>query len=476
MDAATASPFLVKTSKKNKRSVQRQPLSLAARSIWATGLILLLFLGSTGFALDHAYTESAVSALRNRMQSYIYAYMARFDVSRFGKLIPPDSLPDPDFARPGSGLFATVTGPQQQWASPSTMYLAPEMAGTLAPAQKQFRGPLDTAYGRVFVLSEGVAWVMPNGKELPLTFHVAEEEALYRGQLTVFRRTLFYWLAGIGLGLLLFQLVLLRWSLSPLRRMSGNLRQMEAGDREHLGSSYPAEVLPLAMGLDRFIEAERERIARYRKILADLAHSLKTPLSVMRSRLESEDAKSPGHVDLMQQLRRMDDIVAYQLSRAATTGHKTYAAPVPIEAEAEDLVRSLEKVYADKNILCEFEIDEKANFYGERGDLLELLGNLLENAFKWAEHRVLLRAGVLRTPGRRRHGIELAVEDDGPGIAPDQVEKVLQRGIRGDERVQGHGIGLSIVQDIVHAYHADLEVGPSQELGGASFTVRILPD
>lgn len=476
MAAVIASLYLVKTPKKTKGGTRRQPLSLAARSTLATGLILLVFLGSTGFALDHAYTESAVSALRTRMQSYVYAYMARFDVSRFGKLIPPDTLPDPDFARPGSGLFATVTAPEQTWVSPSAMYLVPQMSGSLPPSEKIFHGPLDSAYGRVFVLSEGVAWVMPDGKELPLTFHVAEEETAYRGQLSIFRHTLFYWLSGIGLGLLLFQLFLLRWSLSPLRRMSRNLQQIESGNREQLGSNYPTEVSLLAIGLDRFIEAERERIARYRKILADLAHSLKTPLSVMRSRLESDDVDSLIERDLMPQVGRMDEIVAYQLSRAATTGHKTYAAPVMIESEAEDLVRSLEKVYATKNILCEFEIDPKACFYGERGDLLELLGNLLENGFKWAAHRVLLRASVLKAPGQRRQGIELTIEDDGPGIAPDQVEKVLQRGVRGDERVQGHGIGLSIVQDLVHAYHADLEVGPSQELGGASFVVRILPD
>ncbi len=466
----------MKTSKKTDAGARRQAWSLGARSTVATGLILLVFLGSTGFALDHAYTESAVSALRGRLQSYIYAYMARFDVSRFGKLIPPDSLPDPEFARPGSGLFATVTGPQQQWSSPSTMYMLPELSASLEPSQESFHGPVDTPYGRLFVLSQGVAWVLPNGRELSLTFHVAEDELRYRGQLDVFRRTLFYWLAGIGLGLLLFQFMLLRWSLAPLRRMSRNLQQIESGDREQLGYDYPAEVAPLASGLDRFIDAERERIARYRKILADLAHSLKTPLSVLRSRLESGDIDAPVRNDLMHQVGRMDEIVAYQLSRAATTGHKTYSAPVPIEAEAEDLVRSLEKVYAAKNVLCEFEIDDKACFYGERGDLLELLGNLLENAFKWAGHRVLLRATVLKAPGHRRRGLELAVEDDGPGISPNQVEKVLQRGVRGDERVQGHGIGLSIVQDIVHAYHADLEVGPSEELGGASFLVRIMPD
>jgi len=114
-------------------------------------------------------------------------------------------------------------------------------------------------------------------------------------------------------------------------------------------------------------------------------------------------------------------------------------------------------------------------FYGEQGDLLELMGNLLENAFKWASHRVLLVVKTQPSPGRQRPGLHLSVEDDGPGIAEDKIERVLQRGVRGDERVQGHGIGLSIVQDIVHAYNGELVVDRSPEFGGARFSVRLIP-
>jgi two-component system sensor histidine kinase PhoQ len=107
--------------------------------------------------------------------------------------------------------------------------------------------------------------------------------------------------------------------------------------------------------------------------------------------------------------------------------------------------------------------------------LLELMGNLLENAFKWAGHRVLLVVKTLPSPARQRPGLSLSVEDDGPGIAEDKIERVLQRGVRGDERVQGHGIGLSIVQDIVHAYNGELVVDRSPEFGGARFSVRLIP-
>jgi two-component system sensor histidine kinase PhoQ len=164
--------------------------------------------------------------------------------------------------------------------------------------------------------------------------------------------------------------------------------------------------------------------------------------------------------------------VAYQLSRAATSGHTTFAAPILIEPHAEEIVASLEKVYAAQNVLCEFDIDARAQFYGEQGDLLELLGNLLENAFKWAQHRVLLSARAEPARGARRARLELVIEDDGPGIPEDRVEHLLQRGVRGDERVQGHGIGLAIVQELVKAYRGSLSVSRSATLGGAAFTLR----
>ena len=120
-------------------------------------------------------------------------------------------------------------------------------------------------------------------------------------------------------------------------------------------------------------------------------------------------------------------------------------------------------------------IDPEAQFHGEPGDLQELLGNLLENAFKWAKSRVLLTVQPGATAPNRRPGLLLAVDDDGPGIAPEKVAQMLQRGVRGDERVQGHGIGLAIVQDIVRGYRGTLEVRKSAELGGARFEVTLPP-
>ncbi len=459
----------------DRRMSARRPLSLGSRSTLATGLVLVAFLGLAGLSLDHAYFESARAALRDRLQGYVYAYLAATDVGRGGRVLPPDSPPPhSDFLRPGSGLYAVIDGDNgYRWESPSAVGRLLGLHGRLAPGQSLFSGPVPSSVGDVYIYSLGVAYARPHGKPVDLTFTVAQTQTQFRAQLSVYRRTLFTWLAALGLLLLLLQLLLLRWSLRPLRRVSEDLARVDRGERERLEGDYPAELYGLTGSLNAFIENERRSLSRHRNILADLAHSLKTPLAVVRSRLELGDIAEDAHRDLTRQVQRMDDIVAYQLSRAASSGVQTFVTPVEVAAHAEDLVRSLEKVHAARNILCEFDIDPKARFYGESGDLMEILGNLLENAFKWARHRVLLTAQALEERGHRRPGLEISVEDDGPGIEPDQVERILQRGVRGDERVQGHGIGLSIVQDIVQSRHATLEVLRSQDLGGAHFRIRM---
>jgi len=328
----------------------------------------------------------------------------------------------------------------------------------------------------LYYYSYGVALDTIDKKSVRLTMTVAQTEDQLEGDNVVYRRTLVVWLSILGLMLIVLQFLLLRWSLTPLRKVANDMTRVERGDSEHLDSQYPLELTGLTERINVFIDNEREQRTRYRHTLADLAHSLKTPLAVIRSQLDTSTSDDTGRrINLLDQVRRMDDLVAYQLSRAATSGRQTFATAVPIAGHAEDLVQSLEKVYAAKNVLCEFDIDERAVFYGEKGDLLELMGNLLENAFKWAGHRVLLVVKSQPTAARQRPGLWLSVEDDGPGVAEDKIEMVLQRGVRGDERVQGHGIGLSIVQDIVHAYQGELVVDRSPELAGARFSVTLTP-
>ena len=476
MGADTALPSRAPTATTSD-AASRRPLSLAARAAVATGFVLAGFLGLVGLTLSQANKERALSSLQQRLQNFAIAYITNFDVNRYGRVLPPDTSPDPNFSRPGSGLYAVALGERgYHWESSSAIGRDFNFLKPLEPGQTRFVGPVDTRMGRLYYFSYGVALDTLEKKSVPLTMTVAQTEDQFEGDNAVYRRTLVIWLSILGVMLIVLQLLLLRWSLTPLRKVASDMSRVERGDSERLDSQYPLELTGLTERINAFIDNEREQRTRYRHTLADLAHSLKTPLAVIRSQLESVSADDlPRRSDVLDQVRRMDELVAYQLSRAATSGRQTFASAVPIAGHAEDLVQSLEKVYAAKNVLCEFDIDDDAVFYGEQGDLLELMGNLLENAFKWASHRVLLVVKIEPSGSRQRPGLRLSVEDDGPGIAADQIEKVLQRGVRGDERVQGHGIGLSIVQDIVHAYRGELVVDRSPEFGGARFSVQLTP-
>ena len=471
-DIALPSPAAKTTTSDTAPS---RPYSLAARAALATGLVLALFLGAIGLTLSRTNADSARNALQDRLRGFAISYIAGTELNVRGKPLMPDA-PDPRFSRPGSGLYAVVLGDHFHWESSSALGRDLGFVQTLAPGQQLFVGPVETQAGRLYYYSYGVQLDLPERKSVQLTYMVAQTEEQLESNNAVYRRSLVGLLAILGIMLIVLQLWLLRWSLTPLRKVANDMARVERGDTDHLDSQYPFELIGLTEGINGFIDSEREQRMRYRNTLADLAHSLKTPLAVIRSQVESAAAEQPQlRGPLLDQVRRMDELVAYQLARAATSGRQPFATAVRVAGHAEDLVQSLEKVYAAKNVLCEFDSDDGAAFYGEQGDLLELMGNLLENAFKWASHRVLLVVKILPQAGRQRPGLELSVEDDGPGIPDEKVEKVLQRGVRGDERVQGHGIGLSIVQDIVRAYRGELTVDRSPEYGGARFSVKLPP-
>lgn len=431
-----------------------------------------------GVALDRAFISTAESNLQVRLGSYALAYAADIEFDIDGYLVPPFRAPDPRLDRPGSGLYATILVPNGSWASQSSKGPDLPEGRRLRPDSERFDGPLvirniDGSAGTVYRYARSFIWTDGRGGEIPYTIDIMEDTRQLAAQINVFRNALWINVGAAAGILLLLQLLALRWSLSPLRQVITELDRVKEGRAERMSEFHPRELEPLADSINALIESERKNLERQRNTLADLAHSLKTPLAVLRSRLDSDAPLDELREELDTQLQRMNSLVSYQLSRAASGGHKLFATPIEILPQAEQIVVGLEKIYAAKGVLCEFEVDDAARFHGETGDLQELLGNLLENAFKWAKSRVLLT--VTREPARdgARGRLLLAVDDDGPGIAPDKIAGVLQRGVRGDERVQGHGIGLSIVQDIIQGYGGELRVERSQELGGARFEARL---
>jgi two-component system sensor histidine kinase PhoQ len=261
--------------------------------------------------------------------------------------------------------------------------------------------------------------------------------------------------------------------LRPLRRVAAEIRAIEGGEQERLGGDYPAELKALTENLNGLLQRERAHQQRYRDALGDLAHSLKTPLAVMRGALSEQSRgtlseSSSLAATMAEESEKMQRIVDYQLQRAATMGPSSpLAASVEIRPLAERIMASLDKVYRDKAISAEMHVDQEASgFRGDQGDLLELLGNLLDNAYKWSAGRVKLSVAV--EAGK----LTLSVEDDGPGIPPADIERILQRGTRADQSAPGQGIGLAVVASIVQAYGGEIEIGRSA-LGGAGITIRL---
>jgi two-component system sensor histidine kinase PhoQ len=434
--------------------------SINARVIASVSFVLAVFIVLTGATLDRAFRESARSARQDRLLGQLYLLIAAAEVEPDGTLSMPPALSEGRFALPGSGLYAYITDRNGTvlWRSPSALGHPAPYYPTLAAGEKRFDERTGAGELRFFLHGLGVKWLAGGQKAHAFTFSVAEDLDEYRKQIRRYRESLWGWLGGMAGLLLLVQAAVLRWGLRPLRQVAAELAAIEAGRRERLEGNYPPEIKRLTDDLNALLQHERARQKRYRDALADLAHSLKTPLAVMRGAL-TEDPLRPSLVE--EEVAKMDRIVDYQLQRAAMAGASSrLATPVAVGRVAAKIAASLRKVYHDKAPDIELQIGEDVVFRGDEGDLTELLGNLLDNACKWCRRRVRISAGG-------RAGLALAVEDDGPGIAEGETAHVLQRGARTDPATPGHGIGLAVVRDIVEAYGGTIRIGRS-DLGGAA--------
>ena len=437
--------------------------SLHARLLLAASLVLAAFLGLTGLTLERAFRESTLTALEEKLQSHVYALLAAAKETETGRMRLPEALPEPRFSRPDSGLYAWVLDGDGGlfWRSASLLGQPLPAVAPVTPGERRFR-----QQSGWFILAFGVEWEDDEGRGWPYTFFVAEAVAPFEETVGSFRATLWSWLGGLALGLLLAQGFILRWGLAPLRRVERDLRAIQEGRRERLGGDYPAELKGLTGAVDLLLEQGRSAQSRYQHSLDDLAHSLKTPLAFLQAVSEDEESDCERLREVVrEQSRRMGDIVAHQLRKAAASGRTTLMKPVPVAGVVERLLAVLEKVHREKNMTVERRLDPRVHFVGDESDLMELLGNLLDNAFKYGRRRVRV---TLSCAGR----LVLKVEDDGPGIPAGERQRILRRGIRLDENAPGQGLGLAATAEIVRLYQGRLALEEG-DLGGLRVTVEL---
>ena len=433
--------------------------SIRWRMTLASMLLLLAFTLLTAAALEKAFRSHAEATRQERLQAVAYLLMAATELDSNGKILLPEQLTESSLMLPASGLYAQIISARSLWQSPSSLGQPVTFVSSL-PSGKRYFSAIDENGQRYFSFAMGVTWPTDKGP-VPLTFSVSEDAKPFDLQIQQYQHTLWRWLAGCAALLLLLQVLLLRWGLQPLQRLATSLQAIENGDKDTLEGSYPQEIQPLTDNLNALIHSERARQQRYQHALDDLAHSLKTPIAVIRS-TDAADPHFPATVQ--EQTSRIETLIGYQLQRAATRGAMPLSRQTPLAPTITRLISTLEKVHRDKNLTFENQIPATLKARISDGDAMELFGNLLDNAAKWAAHTVRIRP--LLTTG----SLSILVEDDGPGVADPAA--VLQRGVRLDESVPGHGIGLSIVSDIVASYDGTITVGQAPGLGGACFEIR----
>ncbi len=418
-------------------------------------------------------------SIENELSAYSYSILAVAEVEQT-KLVMPDVLIENQFNVSGSGLYAFISGSldhdkqtetQQKladvllWSSQSLLTFTisneqlPQEIVTLATGEKAF-ATIEINGSSHFIYSYAVSF-NEDDVNFPLTVHVLRDKKAFLQLIGDFKQQLWFGLAILMFIILLLQLVWLMWTLKPLSTLEQEIKAIEQGRAEKLTSLYPTELAKLTTQLNQLLMTEHKQRQRYRNALSDLAHSLKTPLAVLQAQRDISPVNQ-------EQLTRINLTIDHQLKRAQSAGHSSWLLGIEIKPVVDKLLNTLTKIYQEDQKRVEFNIIGKIYFKGDEADLLELLGNLLDNAYKAAKSTIKL------TISQQNDSLIMCIEDDGVGIKPVQISKILERGVRADTYETGYGVGLAIVRDLVESYQGELHITNSASLGGAQFTLSFI--
>jgi two-component system, OmpR family, sensor histidine kinase PhoQ len=441
--------------------------SLKVRLLLSTLVMTVVMLPIIGLTLTNAFERQLTLAMQNELKAYSYSIFTVAEVED-NQLLMPEFLLENQFNVSNSGLYAlisTLSSDKQLtndtseplWQSMSLLTLSlPSLLPSPNVGQTMF-SKIDIA-GNSHLLYSFSASFSDNGQAFDITLHLIKDQQVFLKALSNFKQKLWAWLFALMAVFIFVQIVWLLWTLKPLTVLTRELKHIEKGQKKVLDASYPLELQQVTKQLNALLVTEESQRKRYRNALSDLAHSLKNPLAVIQSQTDISASSS-------EQLQVINQIVEHQLKRAQSAGQSSWHLGVQVNQVVEKLISTLVKIYRGKCLNFNVNIESNAIFKGDEADLMEILGNVLDNACKAARQNVAISTVSF--------GNKLTIEiaDDGDGIDASQRDVILSRGGRADTYQAGHGIGLAIVNDLVKSYQGQLTINSSRNLSGAAFTL-----
>ena len=449
-----------------------RPSSLVGRLVWLAAGWSLAVLFATGLALSAIFQQAAISRFDLGLTDVADALYAGSTVDQTGEVLAP-ALTDARALRAFSGKYWEIAEPSPKGWRPiarsrslwdSELAAPPASVGQPRPGVAVFyeaKGPADEPL-RVTAMTAQ----LPNRKA-PVVFMAAEDRTPVDQAIRRFAATIAAALVTLGVLLVGAVVIQVRVGLAPLFAMGREVGDVRKGKAQRVGGGYPKELAPLAGELNALLDHNQEVVERQRTHVGNLAHALKTPVSVLLT--EAERQPGPLADVVVNQAQALRDHVEHHLRRARAAARSQGAGErTPVAEVLEELTLTLETVFHDKDIAIDWRAPDDLAFLGERQDFLEIAGNVLENACKWS--RGLVRA--VAEPDADGHRFRLTVEDNGPGLPPDRREEVLKRGARLDEVTPGSGLGLSIVDELARAYGGALSLSQSA-MGGLKIEITL---
>jgi signal transduction histidine kinase len=441
---------------------------VAFSTVWAILALIVIFT-----LITTLYRQASERGFDSLLSAHLFNLIGSVGISDTGVLTGSPDLGDLRFSEPNSGWYWSVLpaseGVTGERHSSSMTQPIPSPSAAEVPFNSAFQRTyttdgLDGEELKVFE-SEFVL----DTKNHAASFRVMGNETELEAEISAFQHRLLTYLSLFGVGMISINAIAILFGLQPLRRVRNALAMVREGTAQRLTGRFPVEIEPLANETNALIENNRRIVERSRTQVGNLAHSLKTPLAVLIN--EGRALGGAKGQLIAEQVGSMQKQVDHYLQRARVAAQRdSVVYRTPVTPLVERMLRVVQKLNPQTRLSLSTS-DQDIVFAGEREDLEELLGNLLENAMKWAKSTVMV--SVARTPGGDALGLfEIGIEDDGPGIPEEKAREALQRGRRLDETKPGTGLGLAIVADLVNEYGGTLALERSS-LGGLKAIVRL---